>query len=307
VYEIALAVAACLRAGTRADVGWVVEVDGLTVTDWSRAVAFTPGGGRIGSIDAGPIDAALSDLAGRADTGRLVDVEVTETDALVAGLPSPGRARCLLVPADVMPPHLWDGAVARVSFCLVVEMAGDDVSELAVYTAADIEAANDDVRRLWAAGSSGSTLSEGRWVSIFRAVPQLVVVGDTPVAGALEAIAGVLGWTTRVVTDAASATGVIASLSKMDKVIVAAHDLELAGAALKAALDSPAGYIASMGSRRMQENRADWLAYRGVNDLGRIHGPAGLDIGASTPGEIAVAILAEAISVGRSGHPGTAT
>jgi xanthine dehydrogenase accessory factor len=80
-------------------------------------------------------------------------------------------------------------------------------------------------------------------------------------------------------------------------VVVAAHDLELAGPALLAALESEAGYIGSVGSRRMQENRADWLAYRGVSDLSRVHGPAGLDIGAETPGEIAVSVLAEAISL----------
>jgi xanthine dehydrogenase accessory factor len=53
-----------------------------------------------------------------------------------------------------------------------------------------------------------------------------------------------------------------------------------------------------MGARKMQENRADWLAYRGVTDLTRVHGPAGLDIGANTPGEIAVSIVAEAIARG---------
>ena len=57
------------------------------------------------------------------------------------------------------------------------------------------------------------------------------------------------------------------------------------------------GYIGALGSRRTQQARADWLAYRGVTDLERVHGPAGLDIGANTPAEIAVSILAEALAV----------
>jgi xanthine dehydrogenase accessory factor len=133
---------------------------------------------------------------------------------------------------------------------------------------------------------------------MLRPVPQLVVVGDTPVADALTELAALVGWRTRVLTDAASATGVIATLSQLDKVVVTAHDLDLAGAALMAALESDAGYIGALGARRMQENRADWLAYRGVTDLTRVHGPAGINIGAETAAEIAVSILAEAIAAG---------
>ena len=47
----------------------------------------------------------------------------------------------------------------------------------------------------------------------------------------------------------------------------------------------------------MQRNRASWLAYRGVPDLERGRGPAGIDIHADTPDEIAVSGLAEAIAV----------
>ena len=146
------------------------------------------------------------------------------------------------------------------------------------------------------AGASGSTVTEDVITTVFTPVPALVVVGGGPVAEAVSANARLLGWRVQVVADSGAAAGVIAGLSGLDSVVVAAHDLELAGSALRAALGTEVGYIGALGSRRMQESRADWLAYRDVTDLSRVHGPAGLDIGARTPAEIAVAILAEAIS-----------
>ncbi len=148
-------------------------------------------------------------------------------------------------------------------------------------------------------------MSDDAVVTVFRAVPQLIIVGASPVADALSELARVVGWRARVVTDASGATGVIAGLSSFDKVVVTAHDLDIAGAGLMAALDSPVGYIGSLGARRMQENRADWLAYRGVTDLTRVHGPAGIEIGAHSPAEIAVSILAEAIAVGAPDRVGS--
>lgn len=298
MYEITLTVTACLRSGTRADVVWLVDADRLPVPDWADAMVLTPGGGRIGSIAGGALDGQLTDLAGRLKAGRLVDLEVSEIDALIAGLPSAGSARCLVVPADSFPPDLWDLAAARQPICLVCRMEGDEVADISLYTAQTIGGAGEVVEQLFQAGASGSTVIGDEVITVLRAVPQLVVIGDSPVGDALAELAALIGWRTRTFSNASSATGVIATLSRLDKVVVTAHDLDLAGAALMAALDSDAGYIGALGAHRMQENRADWLAYRGVTDLSRIHGPAGIDIGAETPSEIAVSILAEAIGAG---------
>ncbi len=53
----------------------------------------------------------------------------------------------------------------------------------------------------------------------------------------------------------------------------------------------------------MQQLRSDWLTMRGVADQSRLHSPAGLDIGASSPAEVAVSVIAEALAV-RSGRAG---
>jgi xanthine dehydrogenase accessory factor len=88
----------------------------------------------------------------------------------------------------------------------------------------------------------------------------------------------------------------VAGLAPLDKLVVISHDVDFAGPVLAAALDTAVGYIGALGPRRIQQARADWLAYRGITDLARIHGPAGLDVGATTPPEIAVSILAEAMA-----------
>jgi xanthine dehydrogenase accessory factor len=298
VYGVAITVAACLQSGTRADVAWLVATAELPVPDWSDALMLTPGGGRIGSLLGGALDGKLGDLTGRAKGGRLVDVEVTEVDALIAGLEGAGRVRCVLAPAETLPGAVWDLAMARERFCLVIRLDGDEVVGAEVYSEATATDAEPWVREAFARGP-GSVLSEETLVSTFSAVPQMIVVGAGDIAEALVALAGVIGWQPRLVGDLSVVSGLITPLSARDKVVVAAHDLELAGAALAAALESRAGYIGSLGSRKMQEDRADWLAYRGVTDLARVHGPAGLDIGAGSPGEIAVAIAAEAIAENR--------
>jgi xanthine dehydrogenase accessory factor len=88
-------------------------------------------------------------------------------------------------------------------------------------------------------------------------------------------------------------------------IVVLTHDLKFDVPALQAALATDAFYVGAIGSRRTQAKRREELVAAGVTDeqLARIHGPAGLDIGADSPAETAVSILSEALAV-RAGRDG---
>jgi xanthine dehydrogenase accessory factor len=139
-------------------------------------------------------------------------------------------------------------------------------------------------------------------VTVLRPVPTLVLAGGGPVLQALEQMAPLLGWRVQRAPGPDSASGLVVGLGPLDMVVLAMHDVDLAGPVLAASLSGRAGYVAALGSRAMQESRDTWLTDRGIPRLERIHTPAGLDIGADGPAEVAVAILAEAIAT-RAGSP----
>lgn len=93
-----------------------------------------------------------------------------------------------------------------------------------------------------------------------------------------------------------------AALNERDAVITLTHDPKLDEAALKVALKSPCFYIGSLGSRKTHAARLERLAKAGFPEkqLTRIHGPVGLAIGAKTPAEIAVSILAQVTEARRA-------
>ena len=84
-------------------------------------------------------------------------------------------------------------------------------------------------------------------------------------------------------------------------IAILAHDDKFDHPALVAALRSAAGYVGAIGSRTTNEKRVAWLRWQGVTerDIARIHAPIGLDIGATSVEEIALAILAEIVAVRR--------
>ncbi len=90
-----------------------------------------------------------------------------------------------------------------------------------------------------------------------------------------------------------------APVGERTALIVLTHDVKFDVPVLRAALRTNAGYIGAMGSRRTHENRVEALKAAGVTDaeLARISAPVGLDIGARTPEETAIAIAAEIVAL----------
>lgn len=88
-------------------------------------------------------------------------------------------------------------------------------------------------------------------------------------------------------------------------IVALTHDPKLDDMALLEALKSPAFYVGALGSRRNTAKRRHRLRLfeLGDDEIARLHGPIGLHIGSRTPGEIAVAILAEIISVRNGVQP----
>ena len=282
LYDIALSVAACVRSGTRADVAWMVSP---IASD--QALALTPGGGRIGRLGFGAFDGLLTDAAARhLSTGRLVNHVVSEMESPICELPAGTAVQFLVVPAEQFPSQTWSLLLDHCPLVVIASMSEDMV------TAINVEASGVDARPL-------ANVERDSITTVLVPTPRLIIAGGGPIAEALAAQAALMKWKVAIEPRPDAVAGLSATLSPVESVVVMGHDVEVSSGCLMAALESDAGYIGALGSVAMQNSRADWLAYRDVMDLSRVHGPAGLDIKAATPEEIAVSIVAEAIAVHR--------
>ncbi len=162
--------------------------------------------------------------------------------------------------------------------------------------------------------SSATEIDGQNWfLNVFNPPVDLVVIGAVHIAQPLVAMAKLAGYAVRVVDprtrfataerfpgvtlvhawpDEALATQ---GLIPRSAVIALTHDPKLDDPALAAALKSDAFYIGALGSRQTHKRRLDRLNGLGFSDadVARIKGPIGLDIGARSPAEIAISILAE--------------
>jgi xanthine dehydrogenase accessory factor len=127
--------------------------------------------------------------------------------------------------------------------------------------------------------------------------PQLLLIGDSPVIAALSCLASVLDFTTTQLNHADLGQ---VKINEQTYILVASHG-QYDEDALEQALRSSARYVGMVGSRRRAEACRAYLRESGLTEqqIAHLRVPAGLDLGAVTPEEIAASILAELVQVRR--------
>jgi xanthine dehydrogenase accessory factor len=189
--------------------------------------------------------------------------------------------------------------------------------------AALVEAATAALRR----GLSRTVELGGRslFVEVFPVRPRLVVVGGVEVGRSLVRLAHELGFET-VVVDGRAAFATAERFPDVDRLVVGwpdevadeiglgpndavavlSHDVKFDEPAIVEALRRGCRYVGAVGSRKTQADRRARLREAGVtdDDLARLRGPVGLDLGGRAPAETALAILAEIVAE-RYGGTGT--
>ena len=170
---------------------------------------------------------------------------------------------------------------------------------------------------------AGPTENLAVFIEVVQPQPVLIVVGGVHTAIVLTEIARSMGFRT-VVIDPRRAFGSPERFPHIDQLIQAwpqeafaqlrltsqtavamlTHDPKIDDPALQITLDSPAFYIGALGSPTTQEKRRERLRAAGFREeqLARLHGPIGLELGADTPEEIALSIMAEIVAVKRGGQ-----
>lgn len=298
-------------SGLRGVLAHLVVVDGSHYRRPGARMVFGEDGSASGSISGGCLEAGLAlECAAVLSQGcsRLVEYDLRGNDDVVwgTGLGCAGRVEILLSPLTET--GILE-AVAKVevggTLATVLDAGDFDRGEQALFSGRNLIGGS---RRLAAALSAGETLCQRVLVEAIEPPVRLLAAGTGPDVVPIVAAAEALGWDVRVFSPRPTrraqdrffphplhaAAEISAHASSRAAAVVATHnyldDFEI----LRDLLPTDAPYVGLVGARsrveRLTEDCRDILA--GVGDS-RIFGPAGLDIGADAPGEIALSIVAE--------------
>lgn len=241
-----------------------------------------------GCVESDVLQRAAEVIAGRA--GHVAHYGVADGEAWEVGLPCGGEISVLVqAVGDAFAPDLFD------------RIAAESARGRALTLSTDLET-----------GTSREGVVDGQFLNRYDPPRRLLIVGAVQIAQSLAALAQAIDVTPVVIDprgrfltqerfpgielDDRWPDEAVAARTPGEStaIVTLSHDIKIDDPALVAALHAPTGYVAALGSRRSHAARLERLAAQGfgAEDLARIDGPAGLDIGAIGAAEIALSITA---------------
>lgn len=307
------------RAGRGAALATVVETWGSAPRRVGSQLAVSGDGAIQGSVSGGCVEGAVvAEALDAIGDGRprLLTFGVSDDEAFAVGLACGGTIRVLVEPVggslpETLLAELVAARAARRAVAYVVDPA----------TGAGRLAGPEDAALKARFRSDVSGMEGTEFVAVHNPPLRLVVVGAVHIAQPLVQIARLAGYDPFVI-DPREAFGSEArfpgqaishdwpdeamaahGLDARTAVVTLTHDPKIDDPAIGAALGSEVFYLGCLGSTRTHAKRVARLAEAGygADEIARIHAPVGLDIGAATPAEIAVSVMAEITQALRRG------
>ncbi|WP_145109119.1 XdhC family protein [Cereibacter sediminicola] len=300
------------RARRGAVLATVIETWGSAPRPAGSQLVVAGDGAMMGSVSGGCVEGAvIAEAAAAREDGRprLMTFGVSDDEAFAVGLACGGTIRVLVEPIGTALPEalladLVAARAARRPIALLVHpesgahrLAGPEEARVATRLRADRSGLEED----------------GWFIGIHNPPLRMIVVGAVHIAQPLLAMARIAGFEPTLI-DPRSAFGSAArfpgetiledwpdeALARLEPdartaVVTLTHDPKLDDPAILATFATPAFYLGCLGSPRTHARRVERLRAAGVaeDQIARIHAPVGLDIGARSPAEIAISILAQ--------------
>ncbi len=325
-----LAAAAWISGHQTVAIATVTRTWGSAPRPAGSQMAVREDGAFVGSVSGGCIEGAVIGEAQSAlqdGKPRNLKFGVTNEEAWAVGLACGGTVEVNVTPVTRAPARETIAALnaarnAHRAVVLATDLSSgrtqliypDETGRSVLADAAAKAARHDESETVDADGTAW-------FLTVFNPPLDLAIKGAVPIAQPLARIAALADYAVRVIDPrTAFATqerfpNVALShewpdealaarpLTARSAIVALTHDPKLDDPALTAALRSPAFYIGALGSRQTHARRLDRLKAQGFSDaeLARIHGPIGLNIGARSPAEIAVAVLGQMTAILRAG------
>ena len=304
------------RAGKGAALATVIETWGSAPRQAGSQLAISGEGEMTGSVSGGCVEGAviteaLDALQDRKP--RILTFGVSDETAFAAGLACGGTIRVLVEPVGEGVEALPEPLLAALTEARAAARAVAIATTPASWERRLLQPGDDPAVDTRFKSDRSGMEADGRFIAIHNPPLRLIVIGAVHIAQPLLTIARACGYAPSLI-DPRAAFGsaarfpgetllddwpdeALAALKPDARtaIVTLTHDPKLDDPAIRFALTSPAFYLGCLGSTRTHAKRVERLSAAGFtpDQIARIHAPVGLNIGARTPAEIAVSIMAQ--------------